>query len=430
MSLHRRPVGALVVVLLLHAGGCSDDGTGPGDPILELPRALTAAEVSLIAGSNTFGLELARQMVERDERPNIVLSPLSASMALGMTLNGAVGETFEAMRSTLGFGALSLQEINDAYHGLIDLLVELDPEVEFRIANSVWANADVPFHDSFFQSVTEGFDARVETRDFRASSTLGEINGWVDEKTNGRISRILDQLDPDLVMLLLNAIYFDGAWTTRFDPDETRPRDFYRADGSVVSVQMMSLDDVTLPLVRTADFSAVELPYGGGAYSMVVIVPQPLADARAFLAALDETQWESILGALTPSDLDVVSIPKLTLSYDVLLNEPLKDMGMDVAFHAGADFTGMSPEGDRFCIDFVRQKTFLEVDEEGTRAAAVTAVGVGVVSFNGIVADRPFVFAIRERLSGTILFMGLVGDPTASDSGPGTEAMDCSKEAF
>ena len=135
MFLHRRPVEALVVVLLLHAGGCRDS-TGPGqdNPILELPRALTTTEVSLIARSNAFGLELAREVVERDGRPNILLSPLSASMALGMTMNGAAGETLDAMRSTLGFGGLSLEEINDSYRSLIDLLVELDPQVEFTIA--------------------------------------------------------------------------------------------------------------------------------------------------------------------------------------------------------------------------------------------------------------------------------------------------------
>lgn len=429
MFLHRRFVEALVVVLVLHVGGCSDS-TGPGEdvPTLELPRALTTTEVSLIVRSNAFGLELVREMVERDGRPNIVVSPLSASMALGMTMNGAAGETLEAMRSTLGFGGLSLEEINDSYRSLIDLLVELDPQVEFTVANSVWTNAEVLFRDSFFQSVTAAFDARVETRDFGDASTLGEINGWVNEKTNGRINRILDQIDPQLVMLLLNAIYFDGAWTTRFDPDMTRSADFHRADGSVVSVEMMSLVDETLPLVRTGDFSVVELPYGGGTYSMVVVVPHPPVDARSFLVALDEAQWESILGALTPGDLGLLSIPKMTLSYDALLNEPLKDMGMDVAFHSGADFTGMSPEGGQFCIDFVRQKTFIEVDEEGTQAAAVTAVGVAIRAFTGIVVDRPFVFAIRERLSGTTLFMGLVEDPTASDSGPATEAMDCSKD--
>ena len=428
----RLPEPLLVVILSLVAAGCGDS-TGPGDddPIpdpIELPRALTTNEVSLIATSNAFGLDLVREVVERDDRPNIVLSPLSASMALGMTMNGAAGQTFEAMRSTLGFGGLPVDEINNSYRSLIDLLVELDPEVDFTIANSVWANADVPFHDSFFQSVTVAFDARVETRDFGAGSTLPEINGWVDEKTDGLIDRILDQLDPNLIMLLLNAIYFDGAWTTSFDPEDTRPGDFHRTDGSVVSVEMMSLNEGELALAAGADFSAVELPYGGGAYTMVVVVPQPPTDARAFMASLDRSRWESILAELTTREVDLVSIPKLTLSYDGLLNEALKDMGMDVAFHPGADFTAMSPVGDQFCIDFVRQKTFIEVDEEGTRAAAVTAVGIGPTSFNGVIADRPFVFAIRERLTGTLLFMGLVGDPTVTDSGPAPEAMDCSNE--
>ena len=423
---HRTSVGAFVAVLSLCVVGCSDT-TGPGedDRILELPRALTTTEISVIARSNAFGLELVREMAERDERPNIVLSPLSASMALGMTLNGAAGDTFEAMRATLGFDGLSMQEINDSYQSLIDLLVGLDPQVEFTIANSVWANADVLFHDSFFQSVTDAFDARVESRDFGAGPTLEEINGWVKEQTNGRIDRILDALDPDLKMLLLNAIFFDGSWTTRFDPDLTQPRDFRRADGSVVSVETMFLGNETLPHTRTSELSAVELTYGGGAYSMVVIVPQPPNDARSLLATLDDTQWESIMDALTSGHLDQFSMPKLTLEYDGLLNEPLKEMGMGIAFHPGADFTEMSPEGDQFCISFVRQKTFIEVDEEGTTAAAVTAVGVGPASFSAIDVDRPFVFAIRERLSGTILFMGVVGDPTAEDSGPAAVSTDC-----
>ena len=427
MAPYRRSTGFIFAVLLLHAGGCSS-GTGPGgdEQILELPRALTTTEVSVIGKSNSFGLDLVRGVVARDARPNIVLSPLSASMALGMVLNGAAGETFEAMRSTLGFGDLSVDEINASYRNLIDLLVDLDPRVEFRIANSVWANADWTFHDAFFQSVTEGFDARIEARDFGVGSTLDEINAWVDDKTNGAIDRIVDALDPDLVMLLLNAIYFDGTWTRRFDPDRTQPGDFHRADGSVVRVPMMSLGNETLPLATTGDYSAVELPYGGGVYAMVVVVPQAPSEARTFIASLDETRLESILGALTSRKVDQVSIPKLTLSYDGLLNETLKAMGMDVVFGLGADFTDMSPDSGGFCISFVRQKTFIDVDERGTRAAAVTGVGVGPTSFNAIIADRPFIFALRERLSGTILFMGVVGDPTATDSGPADEATDCS----
>jgi serpin B len=408
----------LPAVLLL--ASCGGEPTGPGgDPITELPRALTPAEVTVIGDANAFGLALLARMVDTDERPNVILSPLSASMALGMTMNGAANATFDAMRSTLGFGSLSQAEINQAYRGLIDLLAGLDPDVRFEIANAIWANQDVPFHDAFFQAVSAAFDAKVESSDFASPATLAAINAWVSESTDGLIDSIVDSLDPDLVMLLLNAIYFEGSWTTRFDPADTRAGTFTREDGSTVQVDMMSLDGVELPLGGGAGYQAVELPYGGGAFSMLVVVPHAFTtDTRAFLSGLDADGWDDIVAGLNPTKVDLVSIPRFTLDYDAYLNDALKAMGMGVAFGPGADFTTMSPVGDHLCIDFVRQKTFIQVDERGTRAAAVTGVGVGPTSFLGLVADHPFAFAIRERLSGTILFAGMVGDPTAQDPGP------------
>jgi len=155
---------------------------------------------------------------------------------------------------------------------------------------------------------------------------------------------------------------------------------------------------------------------------MVVVLP---TDARQFLATLDADRWRDLVDGLTPAELDVVSIPRFTLDFDTYLNDALKAMGMEVAFRPGADFTRLSPQGDAMCISFVRQKTFVEVNERGTRAAAVTAVGVGRTSFNGLVANQPFVFAIRERLSGTLLFVGMVGDPTAEDPGPEPLVSEC-----
>jgi serine protease inhibitor len=246
------------------------------------------------------------------------------------------------------------------------------------------------------------------------------INGWVDEKTNGFIDSIVDQLDPALVMLLINAIYFDGTWTNSFDPADTRAQPFQRADGSTVSVEMMSISEVELGfgsgVVGEAGYTAVDLPYGGGAFSMLVVVPH--GDVRELAAELDDEAFAGVTTALTATVVDGVSIPKFELSYDALLNDALKRMGMEVAFTPAADFTRLSPMGDQLCIGFVRQKTFMEVDEVGTRAAAVTAVGIGLESFTGLVADRPFLLAIRERLSGTVLFLGVVGDPTAEDPGP------------
>ena len=422
---------ALARALLLPAlllAGCSD-ALGPDpEPITELPRALTASEEAVIRHGNAFGLALVREVVVRDDRANVILSPLSASMALGMTLNGAAHGTFDAMRATLGFQGMAQEQINDAYRGLLELLTTLDPEVRFDIANSVWANKDVPFHDAFLQAVQASFAAQVESRDFADPATLQAVNDWVAEKTEGLIPGILEHIDPSLVMLLINAIYFDGAWTTQFKSSDTRRQAFSREDGSTVQVDMMNLEDVDIASGGGPGYSAVELPYGGGAYSMVIALPDGNTDVRAFIAGLDTDRWNGIVDGLATRKLDQLSIPRFTLDYDSYLNEALKAMGMGLAFRPGADFTRLSPQGDALCISFVRQKTFVEVDERGTRAAAVTGVGVGVTSFNGFVVDRPFAFAIRERLSGTILFLGMVGDPTAEDPGPEPLVSECGQE--
>lgn len=416
--LSRFTLATLSIAIVAGIGAC-DGTTTPGDdvtPITRLPRDLSAAEVEVIARSTDFGLDLMARTVVRDARPNIVLSPLSASMALGMTLNGAAAGTFEAMRATLGFEGLSQADINAGYASLIDLLTDLDPAVDFAIGNAVFANDGFPFHTSFFDAVSSDFDATVETRDFALASTLDAINGWADAATNGMIPTVLDELDPGLVMLLMNAISFDGAWTESFDPTETRSGTFQRAQGGPVEVPMMNASEVELALGYGPGWAAVELPYGGGAFSMVIVVAS--SDVRTLIAGWDSGDWATVLASLNPQEVDLVSIPRFRLAYDGFLNPMLDDMGMGVAFRPGADFTNLSPRGGELCIDFVRQKTFIEVDEVGTRAAAVTTVGIGPTSFTGLIADRPFFFALRERLSGTLLFTGVIGDPTITDSGP------------
>ncbi len=418
-----------LVLVAVALAACSDPAAPGQDqdppPQIELPRALTAVETQIIDRANAFGFHLAREVVATDDRPNLILSPLSASMALGMTMNGADGSTFDAMRDALAFDGLAPDEINDGYRGLLDLLVDLDPAVEVALANAVWANEDVTFHDDFFEALQSSFDATVESSDFADAATLEAINGWASENTNGKIPTILDSLDPALVMLLLNAIWFDGQWTTQFDPDETAPAPFLRPDGSSVQVDMMRIADVEFPLGGGPDWAAVELPYGGQAWSLVLVVPQGQRSARDLFAQMDESLWSDITGSLNPVTVDGLWVPKFTLTYDTFLNQALEGMGMEEAFRPGADFTRMSPIGDRLCIDFVRQKTFIELDEVGTRAAAVTAVGIGPTSFIGLNVDRPFVFALRERLSGTVLFLGLVEDPTADPEPPEPYTSHC-----
>jgi serine protease inhibitor len=198
----RARLGALCLVVTL--ASCGGDGGGQRfERIAELPRALTESQRAAIAASNGFGFELAARVTAADRRANVVLSPLSASMALGMTLNGANGTTFDAMRSALGFDSLTREQINDSYRDLIDLLTDLDPDVRFEIANAIWTNEGVPFDAAFLQAVAAAFDARAESRDFADPATLAAINAWVEEHTDGHIDGIVGSLDPALVMLLV-----------------------------------------------------------------------------------------------------------------------------------------------------------------------------------------------------------------------------------
>lgn len=404
-------LAALTSILL---AGCGGDGSPTGPERIEaLPRELTAAERAVIGGSNSFGLELFRRVHEAEAAPNVFLSPLSASMALGMTLNGAAGETWEGMRAALGFEGLTQEEINDSYRSLLDLLTGLDPRVDLAIGNSIWADRAFTVLPSFYEVVREHFDAEARALDFGDPATVDSINGWIESATRGRIEKAVDRISSTDSMFLINATYFDGDWAAQFDPDKTRPAAFERADGSTVTVDLMT-QKMTLPVHFTSRYAAGELGYGGGAFGMVVVVPQPGVPLADLVAELDDTGWADLVASLDSAEIDVF-LPKFRIEYDSYLNRPLVAMGMDRAFSPEADFSRLTTTS--VCIQFVRQKTFVEVDEEGTEAAAVTVVGVGVTSAPpSLRADRPFLFAIRERHSGTILFMGAIGDPTASEA--------------
>ena len=420
----RRSVTAVVLGALATQLGCSDSTSPAGDPgPLQLPRALTQAEADVISGANQFGFSLLSEVLEDDERPNVILSPLSASMALGMTMNGAADSTFRAMRSTLGFDQLDQEEVNQSYRGLLDLFSGLDRSVTFDVGNGIWANESFEFHQAFFDNVRQNFDAEVSSSDFQSAGTVDEINNWVSQKTKGKIERIVDQLRSEDVMVLLNAIYLDAEWTTQFDPADTKEAPFMRDDGTSVTVDMMELQDLDVLYYGNQNFSMVELPYGRGAYSMVLALPNQ-GSARELASSLGGS-WEAAVAGLDSMEVDVLNVPRFKLSYDTYLNGALDRMGMGVALRPEADFSNMSPSGQSFCISWVRQKTFMEVDEEGTTAAAVTGVGVEATSFTGFSLNRSFVLALRERNSGTLLFLGVVGDPIAEPEDPAEAASTC-----
>ncbi len=419
------PLIATTAALLL--AGC-DVFTGPGDSpgpapdqITELPRALSSAELAMLDASNAFGFDLLQEIVRSAPDSTHFLSPLSASMALGMTMNGAAGETLDAMRKTLRFHGLSQEEINASYRELIKLFRGLDPEVSFRIANSVWHREDLTPREAFASAVRESFDAEVRGLNFSAPETPSIVNRWVDEQTEGLIQEIVDDPIPnDMVMYLINAMYFQGDWRNRFDPDRTHDDDFHLPDGSTATARFMTRSG-GFEVGWTPDLTVVELPYGGDAFAMTVLVPAEPDELPELVESLDPASWDELVSNVTTADSEVqLFFPRFTVEWERELDPHLQDLGMGIAFiECQADFSGLFETGAQ-CphISEVKQKSFVDVDEEGTEAAAVTSVGVRVTSAGpptSIRVDRPFLFAIRERLSGTILFMGTMSEVPQAD---------------
>ncbi|MCC6928017.1 MAG: serpin family protein [Gemmatimonadaceae bacterium] len=420
--MRRFGVAVLCCTSLVLSAACSDS-SGPGEAapnvITTLPRSLSGAEQGIITAANGFGFRLLGRINSASPSDNHFISPLSASMALGMLVNGAAGTTETEMRTTLGFGTMSRTDVLTAYRDLIALLRGLDSHVDFRIANSIfYRDTFAPFVEPTFLSESKSyFDASTAGLDFNSPSALTTINGWAKTATNGKIEEVLKFLDADLMMILMNAIYFKGDWRQAFDPKRTSNAPFTPEGGAAVSVPMMHLTD-TMRVGLVDGRQVVDLGYGGDAFSMTVVLPRTGETVASLVNSLDAATWTTLTSSLRTADTEL-SLPRFKMSWERLLNPELKAMGMPTAFIGGvADFTRLSSrKGNELFISFVKQNSFVDVNEVGTEAAAVTTIGIGVVSLPQRVVmnvNRPFVFAIRERISGTILFVGKIMTPTAA----------------
>jgi len=407
-----RPIrrAAFVVIVGILSACSSPDVTAPTPSTLtQLPRDLTAGERQVLRAGNEFSLGLFRQLAKVQPGKSVFVSPLSASMALGMTMNGASGQTFDEMRSTLGFGAQPSAEINAGYKGLIELLRGLDASTTFQLANSIWYRNGFPVRQTFLDAVKAAFSAEVRGLDFNDPNSVGVINGWVNSNTQGKIPTILDRIGADDQMYLINAIYFKASWRTRFDPALTQPGPFRTSGGSTQTVPMMHRAPTPGVLNRVFSFPhlyAAELGYGNDAFAMTILLPERGANVDSVAAALTATQWSEITAMLdgTMGITLGITLPKFSLTYERTLNDDLAALGMGIAFDGGADFSGLSATPVH--ISSVKQKTFVDVNEAGTEAAAVTNVSVVSSTPPSLDIDRPFIFVIRERFSGTILFIG------------------------
>ncbi len=411
-----------IITLALFGGvlaACSSatDGSNGTQPLITvLPRALSGTEQLAATATTDFGLALFRSVNARSARnDNLALSPISASLALGMLLNGAEGETLDQVRRTLGFAARQVTEVNGAYAALIPLLTTLDPSVKMVFANAAWFDTSAAPSATFTQSLAATFNAKVTSAPLLDPSTPTAINAWVSNATNARIPKMVDRFERGDVAYLLNATYFKGQWRSQFDATKTRPADFRQTPVAVLRVPTMSASDALVRQASLTDGTQVgEMPFGGDAFVMSFVIP-PLGKLESTIDSLTPARWRAMVAALPAATAKLpVQLPKFRLEVKRELKDDLAAIGMPRPFFDAQLAPMFAKPLGGLVVTSVLQRVFVDVNEEGAEAAAATGVGIGVTSLPvGLYIDRPFLFVIRERLSGTILFIGKVVRPEA-----------------
>ncbi|WP_114941659.1 serpin family protein [Mucilaginibacter endophyticus] len=404
----------LLSIGILTIAACKKGGNGPINNGPGKDLVLSATEQQQVGPGNAFTLKLFKAGLGTvSNSQNLILSPLSISFAVGMTSNGAAGQTLTDIRKTMDFDGFTEDQVNSYHHNLITNLPDLDPNTTLKIANSIWyANSFTPL-PAFIKTNTDFYNAEVKALDFNdKTGSANTINSWVSGQTNNKITKIIDQINDGARMFLINAIYFKSTWKTRFDAGKTYKTSFHLADNSTVQASFMTNNDVNLNVAFNSEATVVELPYSNSKYSMVMIMPD--ADVKTFALSLDSDKWNVLMGKLTSSKSNI-TLPKFKFSYGVDLKEILKSLGMSIAFSDQADFSRISSTG--LTITEVKHKAYIDVNEDGTEAAAVTEVGMGLTAAptKNIILDKPFIFAIREMKTGLILFAGIVNDPTKGE---------------
>lgn len=425
------PLVPLCVLSL--CAGCAHDATVPATNTTPMSAETQAAatpgqfttvapvaydNATLTRAYNGFGLRLFSTLQSAQPAQNTFISPMSIAVALAMTYNGARHETQQAMADTLGVPGMAREQFNQLNQAVLDSLANADPAVDVSIANALWARADIPFVPAFMSAVRAAYHAELANVNFLAPETCGRINQWVESATRNRIKDLVKQGDmtEDTILILINAIYFKGKWETPFEREATHELPFTCGDGSVRQHPLM-VQSGTYRYYEDDHVQVIRLPYGKGRLSMRVILPARGSSVAAVLATLDEAQWRAWDEALVAKE-GTIKLPRFKMAYEAELSRPLSELGMGVAFDRNrADFADMASIRERICISAVRHKSFVEVNEEGTEAAAATAVAMMRVTSAMpmqrfmMVCDRPFLFAICDDETGMVLFLGSVQQP-------------------
>lgn len=401
-------------LLLLPITGC---GTGANQSSLQIAEGVEFGEMDyepIVEPNNELSFKLLNE-IEPNDDGNLFISPTSLLMALAMVYNGADGVTKEEIAKVLQMEGMDPLDLNKANASLMTMLNKDSKDIELQVANSIWLNNQYKFRDEFANQSKDYFNAKIEEIDITSNDSPRRINDWVEKATNGKIDKMVDgPLDDDFVAMLLNAIYFKGDWKYPFDKKDTENRNFRLMDETEKAVPFMKLKE-KLAYKATSEYQAIQLPYANGEMSMTIVLPNEGVGLDEFQSVLSSEKWKEIQSGLN-NMRGTILLPKFKMEYEAELNDALEVLGMTSAFTDVADFSKMVEGDTPLLINKVKQKTYIDVNEEGTEAAAVTGVQMEAGSAppdDPFVMDvnRPFLLAITDNETGVILFMGLISNP-------------------
>jgi serpin B len=391
----------LLALALFCEVACSTSQSVPPKPI----------EISSDFADRTsdFSFEFLKKLHQKENsEKNFFVSPLGLHMALGMLMNGSATSSEQELLKTLKLEGLSIDEINANYLKLIEGLPLVDSKVTNLLANSVWQDVNFKTEQSYLDILKEHFKAELYKENFAQAATVNKINKWASDHTNGKIEKILEEISPDQVMFLINALYFKGDWANQFDTKQTYKTVFTGLNKSS-QVDMMAKID-TFAFADFSNYKITELNYGSGQYSMVFVLPNTGIPLDNIIKNMNTSSWAQDLSKLKVQKIEL-EVPKLKMEYSIKLNDVLIEMGIPSIFNSAADLSKISPPAGKLKVGFVKQDSFVEIDEKGTEAAAVTTIGIEVTSvpsYPRFVCNKPFLFFIREKSSNTIQFMGKI----------------------
>jgi serine protease inhibitor len=377
--------------------------------------APAADQTRLVAADNSFAFGLLRELAREQVGQNVFASPYSISTVLQMVASGAAGSTREDMARVLGTTGWEANALNQAHKDLATALRAAEGDVVLKIANALWYSVAVELKPAFVTLNRDFYAATLDPLDFTDPRTAGIVNAWAEKNTQGRIKNIIaGPLPGDTSLLLANAIYFKGAWDRKFDAKETRDRPFHLADGGQRQVPMMQQSG-RFDYRERNGCQAVRLPYQGRRLAMSIFLPEPGSSVSKLLATFDPKLWQDEFLRQVPSRQGTLILPRLKLDYGAELKSPLQAMGMKLPFSRAANFSGMSATPQY--LSAVKHKSFIEVNEEGTEAAAATVAVMRPTSVQPaarpfeMLVDRPFLFVIADNQTQAILFLGVVFEP-------------------